>query len=104
MNETAMKNQTRNSESAAAKSRWGRLSKYALASLEKLVAEHSLSIFLGDLLYLNGNWYVTHSGLLRLAARDRCAGIRVLPVREFCDSNNNRWAFRATVYKSQLCK
>jgi hypothetical protein len=28
----------------------------------------------------------------------------VQPVREFCDSGQNRWAFKATVFRSQRCK
>jgi len=52
----------------------------------------------------NGRWYVTHSGLLRLADRRHCSGIRVQPVREFCNPQSARWAFRATVYKSRNCK
>ena len=34
----------------------------------------------GDLLLLNGGWYVTHTGLIRLARRKHCAGIDVKPV------------------------
>ena len=35
-----------------------------------------------------------------MAERNRCSGIRVQPVREFCDLAANRWVFKATVYKS----
>jgi hypothetical protein len=49
---------------------------------------------------LHGNWYVTHSGLLRFAYRNRCSGIRVQPIREYCSSGAARWVFKATVYKS----
>jgi len=31
-------------------------------------------------------------------------GIRVQPVQEFCDVAAERWAFKATVYKSPTCK
>ena len=48
--------------------------------------------------------YVTHSGLIRLAKRKRCAGIHVRPVDRFCDPAKSAWAFRATVYKSPNCK
>jgi len=61
---------------------------------------YSFSLALGDLLYLDRGWYVTHSALLRLANRARCSGIRVQPVREFCDASFSRWVFKATVYKS----
>ena len=61
---------------------------------------YSFSIALGDLLYLDRRWYVTHSALLRLANRARCSGIHVQPIRDFCDSSVSRWVFKATVYKS----
>src|SRR6185312_1879561 len=41
---------------------------------------------------------------LRLARRNRCAGIDVQPAAEFCDAGNARWAFKATVFKSPKCK
>ncbi len=69
-------------------------------SLETLSARYLFSLALGDLLYLEGRWYVTHAGLLRLATRNRCSAIRVQPVRQFCDPAAGRWVFRATVYKT----
>jgi hypothetical protein len=83
---------------------WGKLSQIALRGLEELTSNYSLSVASGDLFYLDGKWYVTHPGLLRVARRSRCAGIRVEPVQEFCDPQANRWAFKATVYKSRNCK
>ena len=83
---------------------WGKLPQIALRGLEELTSNHSLSVASGDLLYLDGKWYVTHPGLLRLAWRSRCAGIEVEPVQAFCDPQAGRWAFRATVYKSRKCK
>jgi hypothetical protein len=43
-------------------------------------------------------------GLVRLARRNRCAGIHVQPVPAFCDASAQRWAFAATVYKSKACR
>jgi len=43
---------------------------------------------------------VTHAGLLRLAERKHCKGIRVQQVREFCDPAAGRWVFKATIYKN----
>jgi len=63
-----------------------------------------LSVESGDLLYLDGHLYVTHSGLIRLARRNRCAGIHTQPVNEFSDPQRSKWAFKATVYKSRTCK
>ena len=83
-----------------ARATWGPIPKTARRGLEELMSRYSLSVALGDIQYLDGRWYVTHAGLLRLANRDRCNGIRVLRMRELCDPTANRWVFRATVYKS----
>ena len=82
----------------------GRLRPVLLHRLRNLTTEFRLSLALGDLLYLEGGWYVTHAGLLRLAHRNRCCSIRVQPLREFCDPAANRWVFKATVYKSAHSK
>jgi hypothetical protein len=58
------------------------------------------SVARGEIQLLNGNWHVTHSGLLRLAYRNRCSGIRVQPIREYCNSGANQWVFKATVFMS----
>src|SRR3989441_4175053 len=87
-----------------AKTLWGEITHISLRSLEELIEAHGLSVTSGDLLYLHGGWYVTHVGLLRLARRSRCCGIRVHPVRQFCDPTAGRWVFRATVYRSRRCK
>jgi hypothetical protein len=86
-----------------AKRLWN-ISSLAANALEKLSSEHQLSIASGDLLLLDGRWYVTHTGLLSLARRKRCTGMNVQPVQEFCDPKAQRWAFQATVYKSKLCR
>ena len=65
---------------------------------------YSFSVESGDLLWLDGHWYVTHSGLIRLARRSHCAGIHVEPVAEFSDPATSRWAFKATAYKSRTCR
>lgn len=67
--------------------------------LKALTEEFQFSVALGDLNLLDSKWYVTHSGLLRLAQRNHCAGIQVRPMREFCDPAQGRWVFRATVHK-----
>ena len=83
---------------------WGKLPQIALRGLEEFTRDYSLSVASGDLLYLDGKWYVTHAGLLRLARRSHCSGIRVEPVREFCEPPASRWAFRAIVYKTRNCR
>ena len=67
-------------------------------ALQDLTERFGFSVAQGEIQLLNGNWYVTHSGLLRLAYRNRCSGIRVQAVREYCNSADNRWVFKATVY------
>jgi hypothetical protein len=87
-----------------AKSKWSDLNKPLVESLVAVLRRHRLSLAGGDLLLMDGRWYVTHSGLLRIAAREHCQGMRVQPVKDFCDNNSSRYAFRATIYKSPTCK
>jgi hypothetical protein len=72
---------------------------HQVQSLEELTSRHGFSVAAGDLQILDGRWYVTHAGLLSLAQRRRCGGIRVDRVSELCDKANNHWVFRATVYR-----
>jgi hypothetical protein len=83
---------------------WSNLSREAMSRLKEIVEQHSFSITAGDLTYLDNGWYVTHTGLLGLARRNRCSGINVRPVTGFCDPAAQRWAFEATVYKSRTCR
>jgi hypothetical protein len=69
-------------------------------SLKAICREHQFSVRVGDLQLLEGRWYVTHSGLVRLSRRHGCSGIQVHPVPRFCDAEAHRWVFKATVYKS----
>jgi hypothetical protein len=87
-----------------AHSLWGSLSRIALKCLDDLSKTYDISVATGDLLYLDGRWYLTHSGLLGIARRKRCFGIQVHPATAFCSPATSRWAFRATVYKSKTCK
>jgi len=83
---------------------WHQMSPASSGALRQLTSEHQLSVASGDLLLLDGRWYVTHTGLLGLARRSRCAGMHVRPVSDFCDPSSQRWAFEATVYKSRTCR
>ena len=88
-----------------ARVRWGRdVSSAALVALREYSSQLQVSIGCGDLIYLDRSWYVTHAGLMRLARRNRCAGMHIQPVTEFSDPSASRWAFKATVYKSQICR
>ena len=83
---------------------WGDLPDQTVNTLKQLIKRYSVSVAMGDLMYLGGRWYVTHSGLLGISRRRRCAGIRVCPVPAFCDLSLTRWTFKATVYKSRTCR
>ena len=88
-----------------AKKRWrDQLNRSSIQALERLTQAYRLSISSGDLILLDRSWYVTHTGLLGLARRNRCAGIHVEPVPEFSQPLVARWAFKATVFKSPVCK
>src|SRR5947209_10471489 len=87
-----------------ARKTWANLSRRACIALREITKTYNFSITLGDLLYLDEHWYVTHSGLLGLARRSRCAGIHAHPILAFCDPSAARWAFKATVYKSRNCR
>jgi len=55
----------------------------------------------GDVQLLDGRWYVTHSGLLRISLRHHCSGITSALVERHSDPAAGRWVFKATVYKSR---
>jgi hypothetical protein len=87
-----------------AKSLYGNLEPNTLASLRELLHSTALSLIMGDLTLLSGSWYVSHSGLLKIAARRHCLGIHSHPVGKSSDPSNSRWVFRATVFKGDGCK
>lgn len=70
-----------------------------LSELVELTRRYSLSLPPGDIRLLDGKWYVTHAGLLRLAQRRRCSSIQTNLVAKLSDPVAKRWVFRATVYK-----
>ena len=83
---------------------WSGISPIAFVALRQISELYKFSVPLGDVLFLDGRWYVTHVGLVRLAHRKSCSGIRAQMVRELCDVATSRWAFKATVYTHQGCK
>jgi hypothetical protein len=64
---------------------WGPLSRSSAGVLTRLVEAHGLSIGLGELAYIDGGWYVTHTGLVGLARRKKCSGIQLEAVPGLCD-------------------
>jgi hypothetical protein len=71
-----------------------------MEELRLLIQRYRLSVALGEIIDLNNHWYVTHSGLLQLAFRRRCCGIKTTLEERLSDPLAGRWIFRATVYKS----
>jgi hypothetical protein len=69
-------------------------------ALRSLTQALHLSVLKGEFLQIDGKWYVTHAGLLQIASRRRCLGIRTTLQEKVSDSNASRWVFKATVYKS----
>jgi len=70
-------------------------------SLTVLSNEFTFSLSNGDVQLINGSWYVTHTGLVRLARRKKCSGIHVEAVQSLCDPTANRFVLKATVYPSK---
>src|SRR6266704_6663105 len=83
---------------------WGEPSRTALHTLRYLTLRYSLSVAAGDLQFLDGRWYVTHSGLLQLASRKGCRGIKTILQERLSDVATGRWVFKATVFKSPSSK
>src|SRR5690348_684112 len=87
------------SNARRARAVWGEIPKNAMFVLKEFVRRYALSVPLGDLKLLQGRWYVTHSGLLRIAKRCHCSGITTSIDRFASDVANRRWVFKAIVYK-----
>src|SRR6266446_4168478 len=88
-----------------AKSLWsGELGPSNLSALKKLTRESGLALASGEILWLSGGWYVTSGGLLRIAKENHCHGIHAHAMSKLSDATNNRWIFKATVYKSPSSK
>jgi hypothetical protein len=87
-----------------ARRKWGPITPFAVSALRAYSNEFGFSVALGDVVLLDHVWYVTHSGLLRLARRKRCVGIEGAAIAEFCDRASDRYAFKATVFTSRTCK
>jgi hypothetical protein len=91
-------------EIRVARKTWGDLGARRLRDLRSLLVRYKFSIILGEITRIDGRWYVTHSGLLHLASRRKCRGIRTSLQERVSDPAANRWVFRAVVYKSPNSK
>src|SRR5271154_1451842 len=95
-------NRTANSirqEMRAARQAWRDLGVPRLRDLRALLVRYKFSVILGEITRIDSRWYVTHSGLLQLASRRKCRGIRTSVQERLSDPASNRWVFRAVVYK-----
>jgi hypothetical protein len=84
----------------AVKKLYPAVTRLQLAVLSEISGDLHLSLISGDVTMLQGKWYVTHSGLLRIAKRRRCAGIKTELELAVSDPGQGRWIFRATVLTS----
>jgi hypothetical protein len=91
----------RENTAAARKVLGSSLSSYLISKLEDLTTDFAFSIQSGDLQILDGSWYITHTGLVRLARRKKCHGIHVEVVDSLSDTAASRFVFKATVYPSK---
>ena len=87
-------------ELKVAKQIWGDVTGVKLTELRQVLHRYKLSVALGEITNLNDHWYITHSGLIRLATRRRCDGIRTTIQQRLSDPAIGRWVFKATVYKT----
>ena len=69
-----------------------------MKDLRYLLVRYKFSVILGEITRIDNRWYVTHSGLLQLASRRKCRGIRTSVQERLSDPAANRWVFRAVVY------
>jgi hypothetical protein len=82
-----------------ARLKWPGLPVWQLKVLKQLLRETRFSVRLGEIIQIENHWYVTHSGLLKLAVRRGCIGISTKLEEQLCDATAARWVFSATVYK-----
>ncbi len=76
------------------------ISQYQLTVLRDLTLSLGLSVSRNELLWIGGKWYVSHSGLIRMAHRRKCLRIHTAIEHTLSDPSSKRWVFKATVYLS----
>jgi len=89
---------------ACARRIWGQLPTTSINALKQLTKNLAVSVVAGDLQFLGNHWYVTHSGLLRIAQRHKCCGIETAIQDHLSDPENSKWVIKATVFKSHNSK
>lgn len=88
----------------AARLRYPSLSRSQVRALINLTRTLRLSVLRGEVLCIEGKWYISHAGLLQVALRHRCIGIRTALQERQSDPVACRWVFKAIVYKSRRSK
>src|SRR5438876_3566732 len=73
---------------------------YQLTILRDLSLSLGLSVSRNELLWIGGGWYVSHSGLLRIAHRRKCLRIHTCIEASVSEPSSKRWVFKATVHLS----
>jgi hypothetical protein len=86
-------------EMKIAREKWTDLGRPKLRDLQALLVKYKFSISRGEIIRIDNNWYVTHSGLLQLASRRKCRGIKTFLQERLCDPAAGRWVCRAVVYR-----
>jgi hypothetical protein len=84
-----------------ARATWGSSSRSTLYKLKELTERYALSVSSGELQLIEGKWYITHCGLLSIAHRRKCSGIRTAIVKSLCEPIAGRWVFKAIVLKTK---
>jgi hypothetical protein len=88
-----------------AQQRWpGELNQSKIEQLKALINDHGLTVLEGGIQLLEGNWYVTHAGLLKLARQNRCSGIQTEVVVPLSEPASSRWVVKATIFKTPRSK
>src|ERR1700735_637646 len=87
-----------------AKKLYPALPRTSLSTLRDLTRGLHLSVSRGEISCIDGKWYVTHSGLLRIATRGGCNGIHTVLQERLSDPLAGRWIFKAVVYKRSHSK
>src|SRR5215467_1543660 len=87
-----------------ARALWGQLPSTTVDTLRQLTNRLALSVAAGDVQLLDNRWYVTLPGLLRIAERRRCSGIKTIIQDRLSDPHSNRWVFKAIVFKGTSSK
>ena len=80
------------------------LSRTGRIALYELTRSLRLSVSQGEIISLDGKWFVTSAGLLRVALRRGCRGIRTVLQERQSDPLSGRWVFKATVFRGEGSK